>query len=195
MNGKFTGSNADKSRGVELGASVVFSSAVTSQVTASFRRVFRVSSLDVAEMGVVPDPKTNAMRRKAMNMSLAERADMHTDFSGFEFDDNDVGDGVLSFYANGSPQLQRLKHSQLPTTRISHSSLQGTPHASFLRPTRSTLVSRSVITEGCAVRGVATTSDRHPHGRVCTRCAAGSPDDKRNHDRAQPRTRRQACAG
>jgi hypothetical protein len=100
LNGKVTGSNSDKSKGAELGASVVFSSAVSSQGTAAFRRVFRISSLDVAELAAVPDPKTNEMRPKATNMSLAERGDMHSDFSDFELDDDDVGDGAFSFYAN-----------------------------------------------------------------------------------------------
>lgn len=98
---KVTASNSDKSAGGEIGASVVFSTAVTSRGTRSFRRAFRVSGLEKPQKVFTFDPaEPYTPKLVEMGMIEDERTDLHEDFSGFELDDDDVGDTVFSFNAN-----------------------------------------------------------------------------------------------
>lgn len=101
LSAKLTGSNSDKSAGGEVGASVVFSTATTSQGTRAFRRAFRISSLAKPQKVMTFDP-ADPYTPKLVEMGMIEdeRADMHADFEDFELDDDDVGDTVTSFYAN-----------------------------------------------------------------------------------------------
>jgi hypothetical protein len=100
IGGKITGSNAEKTIGGELSATVTFATAVASQGTAAFRRVLRVQSLDKPVMEMLPNPLTNHKEPTSTQMSLAERKDLHSDFSGFTLDDDHVGDEPETFYAD-----------------------------------------------------------------------------------------------
>jgi hypothetical protein len=95
---KGTAANDEKTRGVELGASVTFSTSVSSQGTRSFRRAFRISSL--SEPTKMLDSGSGKPTSVDTAMSLEEVLDLHEDFEDFELDDDDVGDDVTSFYAN-----------------------------------------------------------------------------------------------
>jgi hypothetical protein len=95
---KGSASNKEKTEGVEVGASVTFSTSVSSQGTRSFRRAFRISSQN--EPAKILDSSSGKPTPVDTAMSLEEVLDLHEDFDDFELDDDDVGDDVTSLYAN-----------------------------------------------------------------------------------------------
>lgn len=89
------------SNGAEASANVTFSTAITSQGTRAFRRVYRITSLgqkvDQVEMHDVANPSPTMV---SSAMLFGQRTDLKQDFEDFELDDDDVGDTVTTFYAN-----------------------------------------------------------------------------------------------
>ncbi len=90
---------------LEAGGSATWqhSTATTSQGTAAFRRVYRITSLSkpIDETVVVSDeskPMGFAVKKIKTGMVFSEQESK--DFSGFELDDDDVGDTATTFYAN-----------------------------------------------------------------------------------------------
>lgn len=80
-----------------VGATVTFSTAVSSHGTRSFRRVFRISSLGKPMQVLQADGATGKLELVDSGMLLTERSDLHQDFANFVLDDGEIGrDGWLS---------------------------------------------------------------------------------------------------
>ncbi|MBX3156790.1 MAG: hypothetical protein KF773_12360 [Deltaproteobacteria bacterium] len=98
--GKVAASNGDKSKGGEVGVNISFSNAVSSKATRSVRRVFRFHNLDTPVELTLSRPNGSTYKELVAGLVIEEQRDQRADFSGWEIDDDDVGDTLTTFYAN-----------------------------------------------------------------------------------------------
>ena len=86
--------------GAEASLGVKESTTISSQGSRPFGRVYRITGLSKPTTYGEFDWGTHQLTTKNTQLELEELADRRLDVSDFELDDDDVGDGLFTLYAN-----------------------------------------------------------------------------------------------